>query len=110
MKNTHTFVVALDSEANIVEFNEYASKLTGYKKNEVLGKNWFALFIPEANMIEILEVFNSLFYGEEKFWEYTNDITILDGSKRTIKWNNTLIKNEQGRPEYIYSLGILITR
>jgi len=35
-------VVALDIKGNITLVNEYALETLGYKREELLGKNWFA--------------------------------------------------------------------
>ena len=44
LETANSFIVVLDVNANIILFNKYAEKLTEYKKEEVLGKNWFNLF------------------------------------------------------------------
>jgi len=54
MKDVDVFAVTLDQGAIIVEFNDFASKLTGYSPDEVIGKNWFEIFIKPKNLIEIL--------------------------------------------------------
>lgn len=82
MKENKTIVVSLDSGALITEFNEYAEKFTGYTRNEVIGRNWFEIFIPDADILEVLEAFNSLFHGENMFWKFENKITLKDGSKK----------------------------
>ena len=106
MEKNKIIVVSLDSGALIVEFNEYAQELTGYSKDDVIGKNWFEIFIPDSNMVEVLEVFRGVFSGDKQYWEFTNDITLKDGTKKMIKWNNAIIKDENNRAKYIYSLGV----
>lgn len=105
MEINKTIVVSLDSGAKIVEFNEYAETLTQYTKKEVIGKNWFEIFIPDAELMEVLTAFNGIFNGENNYWEYSNDITIKDGTQKNIRWNNTIIKDKNDKPKYIYSIG-----
>jgi len=38
--------VELDRDGNIVNMNEESENVTGYKREEVLGKNWFETFYP----------------------------------------------------------------
>ena len=108
MEQNKTIVVSLDSGAMIVEFNDYAETLTGYNKKEVIGKNWFEIFIPDAVMVDVLGAFSGLFNGDNNFWEFSNDITLKDGTTKMIRWNNTIIKDKNGKSKYIYSIGVEI--
>ena len=49
LENVHLLSVILDVNGSIRFCNEYLLKLTGYTRDEVLGKNWFDLFIPEKS-------------------------------------------------------------
>ena len=109
MLNLELFEVSLDSGAIIIDFNDKASEISGYKREEVIGKNWFEIFIPNEDMVEILEVFSNLFYGKNLHWEYTNDIVCKDGKIKTIKWNNKIILDKNKNHRLIYSLGTEIT-
>ena len=71
----------------------------------MIGRNWFEIFIPNDDIVKILEVFTNLFYGKDLYWEYTNDIVCKDDSIKTIKWNNSIIKDEKQRHKLIHSLG-----
>jgi len=108
MLHQEPFKVSLDSGALIANFNTTASEISGYAKDEVLGKNWFEVFIPNEDLLEVLKVFNSLFYGENLHWEYTNDITCKDGTLKTIKWVNNIALNNQNKPKLIHSSGTLV--
>ena len=108
MKDIDSFVVSLNSGAVIIDFNDTASKISGYSKQEVIGKNWFEIFIPNSNILEMLEVFNDLFYGKDLHWEYINDITCKDGTLKKLKWVNNIVTDNNKRPEFIRSIGIKI--
>ncbi len=49
INNTKSIIVSLDSKGNILHFNKMAEQLSGYKKEQVLGKNGFSLFIPKSH-------------------------------------------------------------
>ena len=49
IETANAIVLTLDENANIITFNAFAERLTGYHKNEVMGKNWFEIFIPRQN-------------------------------------------------------------
>ena len=100
----NVFILTLDLDANITLFNKFAEKLTGYKKEEVLGKNWFNLFIPEQNGTILSEVFANVLKGMPEVSSYENHILCRNGSERLIHWENTVLKKENG--EISGSLGI----
>ncbi len=105
LSNQEVFAISLDAGAIIVDFNETASKISGYSKDEVIGKNWFEVFIPDENILDVLKVFNDLFHGKNLHWEHTNSILCKDGTSKTIKWINNIIKDHNQKPKLIYSLG-----
>ena len=105
ISSQEVFAVSLDAGAIIIDFNETASKISGYHRNEIIGKNWFEIFIPESNIIEMLEVFGDLFKGKDSHWQYTNTITCKDGSIKKLNWINNIITNNRQKPTLIYSLG-----
>jgi len=89
-------------------FNNYASLLTGYSAEDVVGKNWFETFIDAKEIDSAMEVFNSIFNEDKTYWEFTNNIVLKDKSIRKIRWSNTILRDNAGAPEYIYSSGTLI--
>ncbi len=91
----------LDSGAVIIEFNDRTG-ITGYTAEDIVGKNWFEVFIPDAEIVTILEVFTGLFHGDNPSWHYENELVCKDGSRKMIKFNNNLIKDQQGRAEFLF--------
>jgi len=106
MQNKDFFSVSLDSGALVLDFNEKASLSSGYSKDVVIGKNWFELFIPDSDLVEVLQVFSNLFHGDTTDWEYVNDITCKDKSTKTMKWTNSIIRDDKRRPIKILSFGV----
>jgi len=90
-------MVVLDSKATIIEFEKY-SEILGYKEEELIGKNWFDVFIEADNMVEILDVFYTLFStGDIQAIEsYVNDIRTKDGKHLLMDFENTMFKNSDG--------------
>jgi hypothetical protein len=105
----NSFILTLDTDANIVLFNNFAEKLTGYKKKDVLGKNWFDLFVSKRNGSTIPEVFQKVLKEMPGVSSYENPIICNDGSERLISWKNTVLKDETGKISGILSIGIDIT-
>jgi PAS domain S-box-containing protein len=110
LETANTIILTLDKDANITLFNKFAEKLTGYKKKEVLGKNWFDLFIPKQIGSVIHEVFNDVLKELPEVSSYEYPILCNTGSEKLISWKNTIIKNENGEISGILSIGNDITK
>ena len=97
----------LDTDGNITFANTYFLKLTGWQLHEVLGRNWFELFIPPQ-----AEVRNVLFHQIEQGiipLNYQNEILTRTGERRLIDWSNALLRNAQGNIVGIAGIGVDIT-
>ncbi|HYG33219.1 MAG TPA: PAS domain S-box protein, partial [Clostridia bacterium] len=46
LEHVHLASIMLDVERRIIFINDFLLRLTGWKKEEVLGKDWFKLFVP----------------------------------------------------------------
>ena len=110
LETANTIILTLDTDANITLFNNFAEKLTGYKKDEVLGENWFDLFIPKQNGFTIPEVFNNVLEEMHEVSSHENPILCKDGSERLISWENTVLKDENEEISGILSIGTDITK
>ncbi|MBN2367394.1 PAS domain S-box protein [Candidatus Woesearchaeota archaeon] len=102
------FIVGLDVKGDIVLFNNVAEKISGYKKDEVIGKNWFLKFIKEGDKVPVEKVFRSLLESESEN-TYTNPIIVRDGKELMMNWSNSIIKDDQGNIESVIALGEDIT-
>lgn len=110
LESVGAFIITLDIKANITLFNSFAEKLTGYKKKEVLGKNWFDIFMPKGNDTKIYEAFSNNLKKIPNYSSYENTIFYKDGSERLMRWENTVMKNKKGELSGVFSIGIDITQ
>jgi PAS domain S-box-containing protein len=84
-------IVGLSEQANILIFNRFAEELTGYKAEEVIGKNWFDTFIPPRLKKEIRGVWTSIIHGQRKFLKYQNQIVTKNKELRALSWQSAII-------------------
>lgn len=109
IETANTIILTLDENANIVTFNRFAEKLTGYSKEEVLNRNWFDLFIPKRDRSEIPVVFKQVLEEMPEVSSHQNPIVCKNGKERLIEWKNTVLKNEKGGIDGVLSIGLDIT-
>ena len=90
-------IVILRPDRSILYFNSYAERLTGYSAREVQGRDYFALFIPEAHDISVRGAVHRVLDGE-KVHGFENPIVCRDGSRRWMVWNSRLLMDYDGGP------------
>lgn len=84
--NTPQIGVSLKPQARIVLANEHLLHLTGWKEEEILDRDWFELFIPEAIRGEVRKVFIEVMNAKDTlgFSTYENEIVTRTGELRHI--------------------------
>jgi PAS domain S-box-containing protein len=108
LEEIELIALILDTQANIIFANDFLLNLTGWQKEEVIGKNWFALFIPHERKGEIERVFHEVITRGAPA-RYENDIVTREGERHTITFNNVLFRNRQGNVVGVASIGHDIT-
>lgn len=103
-----TIMLVLDTNGKIVQVNKYFEQLSGYKENEIIGKEWISTFIPANDQNRIRTVFSKSVSGIQTRGTINNILTI-NGEERTIEWFNTELKSEAGKLSGILATGRDIT-
>lgn len=87
--------VAINQDSKITLVNKKLCESTGYKEEELLGKNWFKMMIPEHLQKEIIPVSQKLLAGKIEPIEYfENPILTRSGKEIIIAWHNILLKDD----------------
>ena len=105
LTNIRLLAVMLDMDGNITFCNDFLLSLTGWEREEILGKNWYAHFIPESRGKS--RDLNQLLNPETL--HYRHEIVTREGGTRIIHWNNTLLKDQNGKINGIASIGEDVT-
>ncbi len=101
--------VQLDMRGRILFCNDYLLSLTGWERHEVLGRNWFEVFVPEEWRPSTMRVFTEMETAPEDIpSHYENPILTRSGEPRYILWNNTILNDPHGK-SLITSIGRDIT-
>lgn len=109
LSNLKLIAVILDSKGNITFANDYLLELMGYKREEVLGKDWIENFIPAELRHEIRQWFSEIISLEKEWSYHENEILTRQGERRLIAWNNTALRDPQGHIIASASIGEDIT-
>jgi len=91
----------LDENAVIQEF-ESTLGIECHKGSDVVGKNWFDIFIDSRDYEKVMNVFRSLFDKDETKWEtYANDIKCKNGKHVLIDFKNS-IETREGKKYLVF--------
>ena len=103
--------VSLNSQAAVVFCNKRFLELTGWRNEEVLGRNWFDLFVPREVRAEVRGVFDSVMRSRDTLGlsNYENEILTKSGERLSIAWSNVLTKDSDGTVIDVTCLGIDLT-
>jgi PAS domain S-box-containing protein len=90
-------ILALNLEGDITLINKRGCEVLGYMEEEIIGKNWFDLCVPENIREDVTRTFEKLIAGDFEVSEYyENPILTRDGEERIIAWKNTIVRNKAG--------------
>jgi len=98
-------IVGLDKNHKIRLFNKGAETITGYKKGEVVGKDWFKIFFPKNIYDEMNIVWKDSWRSTSSC--YTNPIKTKNNREKIISWQTTgLYEDENIDNHLLLSIGI----
>lgn len=109
LEHVHLLAVSLDTEGRITFCNDFLLTQTGWRREAVLGRSWFDIFLPEAERASMQEMFEQSLLSGELPLHYENEIVTRAGDRRLVHWNNTVLHDPAGHIVGTVSLGEDIT-
>ena len=106
--NVQLISMMLDRQARITYCNDYLLHVTGWRRDEVVGRNWFELFIPPESQA-LKDVFLRLLDESPEAAHHENEILTRSGERRMIRWNNSVLRSAAGEVIGSASIGEDIT-
>lgn len=86
----NAMIIGLDIKGNVTIFNKTAEGVTGYSREEILGKNWFEHIVPKDRYPEYWDEFRRLITTGYPT-NFESPILIKSGITRYISWNTNVI-------------------
>jgi len=90
LETANSLIVCLDKKARIVIFNDECERVTGYKREEVVGKSWPDIFLQEDHHHHSIENFADWVKQHPKD-TYEGPLKTRAGTIRTISWSNSAV-------------------
>jgi PAS domain S-box-containing protein len=103
--------ISLDPSGKITFANDHFLKLTGWKRDEVLGRNWFQTFVPGNIRDQVQGIFKAVMSQSHAhgYSNYENDILHRNGECLTVAWSNVLTLDPLGYPMDVTCMGVDVT-
>jgi PAS domain S-box-containing protein len=101
-------ILCLSPDHRVIEINPEAERFYGCKREEVLGKNYLDLFVPEKEQDAIADDIKKVLSGEPTKG-FENKVFAFDGSERALIWNISRMLDSKGEPIGIIAVGQDIT-
>jgi PAS domain S-box-containing protein len=97
----------LDEAGNITFCNDFLLRLTGWKRDDLMGRDWCSLLVPEGQYNR--DLFSKQLSEKTIPIHHENEIITKAGERRTISWNNTILFDAAGKPIGVATIGEDIT-
>lgn len=92
----NSVVVILGEDYRILEWNPEAERVYGWSRDEVLGKDYLEMFLPEDVRPAIEADLRKVLGGEETRG-FENPVVSRDGTPRIVQWNVRRLPDGEGQ-------------
>ena len=107
--NVRLASVILDRDARVTYCNDFLLQLSGWRREEALGRNWFDLVVPPADIPEIARVFAAVLAESPSAWHHEHEILTRSGARRRIRWTNIVLRSADGQVNGMAGIGEDVT-
>ena len=101
-------IFGIDQKGDINEWNKTSEKITGFKKEEVLGKNLIQTYITEDYQKAVKKVLDNALLGEETA-NYEFPLFAKNGTRVMVLLNSSTRRDANGKITGVLSVGQDIT-
>jgi PAS domain S-box-containing protein len=111
IKNAYIWISVLDGKGNVSIWNQAAEEISGYKADEVIGKNtiWSRMY-PDKEYRHTVTAMIKEIVGSKKYLEnFETRIRTKDGQERIIWWNTRALQDIPGIDETFIAIGKDVT-
>jgi PAS domain S-box-containing protein len=107
LETVRSAAVCLDTLGRVTFANDFVLELTGWTREEVLGVDWFANFVPPDDSFTAL--FHMMISRGEVPRHHENDIVSRTGERHRIHWDSTVLRDDAGTVIGTASIGQDVT-
>lgn len=104
LDNANLIILVWRGTGNLIKFNNYAQKITGFKEREMLGHGWDGTLVDGSLKASMMVGFEELSNGiiPAAHETYVFDRT---GHKISVFWNNSVLYDLDNKPSIFIAMG-----
>ena len=108
----NSIILRMDTEGNVIFFNNFAQKFFGYPQSEILGKNVIGTIVSPTDTSgkDLQAMIDDLMLHSEKYINNENENLLRNGKRVWIAWTNRPILDARGRLKEVLCIGNDITK
>ena len=91
-----TILIVLDKDYHILEWNEEAEKIFGWKRDSVLGEDYFLLFVPPSEKEKLRCYLDETIQQGKIQRNFESKIINCEGDERSLLWNINRFVDQNG--------------
>lgn len=95
IETVSALIMVVDASGRVTFINKEGTRILGYEKEEIMGKDWLKHLAPERRASDGYEVFKRLQKGELPS-HYIRPFLRKDGTQRILSWDMTILKDRKG--------------
>lgn len=90
-------LVGIGADRRVTAINRKGCEVLGLPESEIIGRDWFASFVPERDRERTSAGFDALIAGDLADAEFfDNTIVTASGEERLIAWHNAFLRGTDG--------------
>ncbi|MFG0267503.1 MAG: ATP-binding protein [Rhodopirellula sp. JB055] len=98
-------ILVLDFDGQVIHINRFLTELTGWSQEELIGENWLEKCVFPQDLQRVAQHLETTArLGASR--GFTNQVRCKNGEIRDIRWSNSKLQDDNGRGQYILSIGI----
>jgi PAS domain S-box-containing protein len=98
-----------DMDLRLVRLNQKGYDFFGYAPDEIVGKNWLDMRLPERERDKIKALIRSELAGKPIPVSTENSVVTHSGEERIVAWHDSLLRDAAGRVTGLISSGVDVT-
>ena len=109
--NARVWMSVLDPKGNILLWNTAAEEISGYRSEEVIGRNeiWKMLYPDKEYRKQITDTITRIIREKKYLENFETTIRSKQGNEKVISWNTKGIPYPDGRPTDYIVIGVDVT-
>ena len=106
LDNLRVAALHLDAEGRTLYVNPFFCEFSGWTSEELIGRNWLNICVPQRNRMYVGQVLDSIINGVGEIERHhENPILCKSGEVRNMLWDNTPFYDEELRTIGVIKIG-----